>query len=175
MAFLSPKQMIDELNIKPGSSVVDLGSGSGAYVYEACRVNKTNSHNGKILAVDIDKDRLDLVRDTARVGGFMVETMVADLDKRLILSDYSADYIILANTLFMLENKSNLIKECSRILTPDGYLLFVEWKEKDSLLGPKIDMKIKKEDAIKMFYENGFEVKKELEAGDYHYAYIFSR
>jgi ubiquinone/menaquinone biosynthesis C-methylase UbiE len=101
--------------------------------------------------------------------------MVADLDKRLILSDYSADYIILANTLFMLENKSNLIKECSRILTPDGYLLFVEWKEKDSLLGPKIDMKIKKEDAIKMFYENGFEVKKELEAGDYHYAYIFSR
>ena len=53
MAFLSPKQMIDELNIKPGSNIIDLGSGSGAYVYEACRVNKINTHNGKILAIDL--------------------------------------------------------------------------------------------------------------------------
>lgn len=175
MAFLSPKQMIDELNIKPGSSIVDLGSGSGAYIYEACRVNKMGSHNGKILAIDIDKNRLDLVRDTARVGGFVVETMVADLDKKLILSDYSADYIILANTLFMLENKEDLIKECYRVLSPTGYMLFVEWQEKDSILGPSKELKIDKVFAFNLFKSSGFEVRKELEAGDYHYAYILSK
>jgi ubiquinone/menaquinone biosynthesis C-methylase UbiE len=175
MSFLSPKQMIDELNIKPGSNIVDLGSGSGAYIYEACRVNKINSHNGKILAIDIDKNRLDLVRDTARVGGFIVETMVSDLEKKLILSDYSADYIILANTLFMLENKENLLRECFRILSPTGYMLFVEWQEKDSIIGPKNELKIKKEEALTMFGKIGFEIKKEIEAGDYHYAFILSR
>lgn len=175
MAFLSPKQMVDELNIKPGSSIVDLGPGSGAYVYEACRVNKIGDYNGKILAVDIDKNRLDLVRDTALVGGFIVETMIADLDKKLILPDYSADYIILANTLFMLENKKDLISECSRILSPTGYMLFVEWQEKDSILGPSKEMRVDKDYAIKLFKNNGFEVKKELEAGDYHYAFILSK
>lgn len=175
MAFLSPKQMIDELNIKPGSSIVDLGSGSGAYVYEACRVNKIGDYNGKILAIDIDKNRLDLVRDTALVGGFIVETMIADLDKKLILPDYSADYIILANTLFMLENKEDLISECSRILSPTGYMLFVEWQEKDSILGPSKEMRVDKDYATKLFKTHGFEVKKELEAGDYHYAFILSK
>lgn len=175
MAFLSPKQMIDELNIKPGSSIIDLGSGSGAYIYEACRVNKISSHNGKVLAVDIDKSRLDLVRDTARVGGFVVETMVADLDKKLILADYSADYVILANTLFMLDNKEDIIKECYRILSPTGYFLFVEWQEKESVFGPGKELKVNKENAIKMLKSSGFEVKKELEAGDYHYAFILSK
>ncbi len=175
MAFLSPRQMIDELNIKPGSNITDLGSGSGAYIYEACKVNKINNHNGKILAIDIDKVKLDLVRDTAKVGGFIVETMIADLDKKLILSDYSTDYIILANTLYMLDNREQLIGECSRILSPSGYLLFVEWHEKDSLLGPTKDMRVNKENALKMFKDNGFELKKELSAGDYHYAFIFSK
>jgi ubiquinone/menaquinone biosynthesis C-methylase UbiE len=175
MAFLSPKQMIDELNIKPGSSIIDLGAGSGAYIYEACRVNKINNHNGKILAIDIDKNKLDLVRDTARVGGFTVETMVADLDKKLILSDYSADYVILANTLFMIENKVELIKECYRILSPTGYMLFVEWQEKDSILGPNKDLKVDKNYALEIFKSSGFEVNSVLEAGDYHYAYILSK
>ncbi len=175
MAFLSPRQMIDELNIKPGSNIVDLGSGSGAYIYEACRVNKINNHNGKILAIDIDKVKLDLVRDTAKVGGFIVETMIADLDNKLILSDYSADYIILANTLHMIDNREQLISECSRILSPTGYLLFVEWQDRESLLGPTKEMKVNKEEVLTMFHSNGFDLKKELSAGDYHYAFIFSK
>jgi ubiquinone/menaquinone biosynthesis C-methylase UbiE len=173
MAFLSPKQMIDELNIKPGSSIFDLGAGSGAYVYEACRVNKINSHNGKIVAIDIDKDKLDLIRDTARVGGFMVETFVADLEQKLMLSDYSADYIILANTLHMVESKDQLLRECSRILSPAGYMLFVEWTgDRQSMIGPKDTHIIKKEVAIQAFKKCNLEIYKELEAGDYHYAFI---
>ena len=175
MAFLSPRQMIDELNIKKGSSIIDFGSGSGAYIYEACRVNKINNHNGKILAVDIDKIKLDLIRDTAKVGGFIVETMVANLENKLILPDYSADYIILANTLHSIENKDLLISECSRILAPNGYLLFVEWENKTSILGPQIKDRITKEDSLKLLRKNGFEFKKELSAGDYHYAFIFSK
>ncbi len=173
MAFLSPKQMIDELNIKPGSSILDLGSGSGAYIYEACIVNKINSHNGKIVAVDIDKDKLDLVRDTARVGGFNVETLVSDLEQKLILPDYSADYIILANTLHMIENKEQLLRECSRLLSPTGYMLFVEWTgDRQSMIGPKDEHIIKKEDAISLFKKSNLEIYKELDAGDYHYTYI---
>ena len=176
MAFLSPKQMVDELNIKPGSVVVDFGSGSGAYIYEACRANKINTHNGKIIAVDIDKRKLDLIRDTAKVGGFQVETMVADLEKSIILPDYFADYIILANTLYVLENKKQLVLECSRILSPAGYILFVEWEtNKENYIGPKEECRIKKNDAEKMFKEAGFNIKKELSAGDFHYAYIFEK
>jgi ubiquinone/menaquinone biosynthesis C-methylase UbiE len=173
MAFLSPRQMIDELNIKPGSTIVDLGSGSGAYVYEACRANKINTHNGKIIAVDIDKDKLDMIRDTARVGGFIVEQLMCDLEDKLIIPDYSADYIILANTLHMIENRESLMRECSRILAPKGYMLFVEWTgDKKSIIGPKDESIIRKETAVQVFKKCNLEVVLELQAGDYHYAFI---
>lgn len=168
--FLSPRQMVDAMNIKPGSTLLDLGAGSGAYVYEACRVLGSS---GKVIAVDIDQEKLKLVKDTAKVGGFIIDTLFADLDNKLVLPDFSVDYIILANTLFMIENKQGLINECARVLAPAGQLLFVEWQKK-SLLGPSEELLIDREKALEMFTKAGFRKNKELPAGDYHYSYILS-
>lgn len=167
MAFLSPRQMIDSLDITPGSTIVDLGSGSGAYVYEACRVN---GPHGRVIAVDIDKDKLDMVNSAAKIGGYKVDTLIADLDKKIILPDYVADYIILANTLHMIENKVQILKECARMLSPTGYMLLVDWNS-DSNLGPK-DVKLERAAIVASLAASRLRVRRELPAGDHHFAYI---
>ena len=175
MAFLSPRVMVDNLNIKPGSNIIDLGAGSGAYVYEAIRVN---GKSGQVIAIDIDKEKLKMVKDTCFYGGYVIDTLLADLDKPLILPDYTADYIILANTLHLCDNKESLLKECNRILAPNGYMLFVEWcnHEGNSFkLGPSTDIIIKKEEAINMLREANFQVLKELPAGDFHYSFLINK
>lgn len=170
MAFLSPKQMIDQLFIKKHSTIVDIGAGSGAYVYEACRVN---GKAGKIIAVDIDEDKLRLVKDTAKVGGYDIDTLLTDIESKIVLPDYIADYIIFANTLHQIDfdKREKVMLDISRILAPMGEMLFVEWKS-GSILGPQKDIIVEREEAEDLFRKSGLSIKKELSAGDYHYAYI---
>ena len=66
--------MVDILDITPGSTVVDLGSGSGAYVYEVCKVN---GPHGRVIAVDIDKDKLEMVVSAAKIGGYKVDIIIS--------------------------------------------------------------------------------------------------
>ena len=148
MAFLSPRQMIDSMDLKPGSTLIDVGSGSGAYVYEACQVL---GPSGKVIAIDIDQDKLKMVKDTAQVGGFMIDTLVADLENKIVLGDYSADYVLLANTIHMIENKSGLLNECARILAPRGQMLLVEWHNNSKLtssFGPSKELMLEKQKLI---------------------------
>jgi ubiquinone/menaquinone biosynthesis C-methylase UbiE len=159
--------------IKPGSTVVDIGSGSGAYVYEVCRVN---GPNGKVIAIDIDESKLQLIKDTAKIGGYIVDTLICDIEKGIMLPDYSADYIIFGNTLHQIEKQSRsiVLNEISRILSPRGFMLFVDWSH-ESKLGPAKDLIVSKADAIEMLSSVGLKVKSDLEAGDYHYGLLLEK
>jgi ubiquinone/menaquinone biosynthesis C-methylase UbiE len=172
MAFLSPKHLIENLNIKEGSSILDLGAGSGSYVYEICRLNHSKRHDGKVVAVDISKDSLDRVKDSAAIIGYPIDTLVADLEEVLILPDYSFDYIIMANTLHAIKNKQRLMSECKRVLAPNGYMLLVEWKEDINLnIGPKEHV-ISRTDLEHIIHKSSFKIVKELNGGDFHLAFI---
>lgn len=159
--------MVDLLDITPGSTVVDLGSGSGAYVYEVCKVN---GPHGRVIAVDIDRDKLQMVDSAAKIGGYKIDTLLADLDKSIILPDYFADYIILANTLHLVDNKLGLLRECARMLSPTGYMLLVDWSS-DSNLGPKSD-KLDKTSLVASLAAAKLRVRRELPAGDHHFGFI---
>ena len=173
MAFLSPRQMIDNLNIIKHSTVIDIGAGSGAYVYEACRVN---GEGGKIIAVDIDEEKLKLVRDTAKMGGYNVEILLADIEKGIIMPEYSADYVVFANTLHQIEvsKRVEVMKDIARILVPRGAMLLVEWKGTSSL-GPDKELIVKEEEIKSLISASGLIIQEELDAGDYHYAYILTK
>ena len=173
MAFLSPKQMIENMYIKKHSTVLDIGVGSGAYTYEVCKVN---GHGGKVIVIDIDQSKLDLVQATAKMGGFELETMLANIESGIVLLDYSADYIIFANTLHQIEidKRDFVMSEIFRTLAPMGEMLFVEWQA-ESMLGPRKDIIISKEEAENYFIKNNIKIKKVLDGGDYHYAYLLQK
>ena len=173
MAFLSPKQIVDEMYIKKHSTVIDIGAGSGAYIFEVCRVV---GHGGKIVAVDIDAEKLKMVQSTAKTGGYVVDTMLANIESGIVLPDYSADYVIFANTLHQIDShkREYVISEACRILAPRGYMLFVEWKQ-ESMLGPKKELLISESEIENIFKKNNLKVTRELAAGDYHYAYILEK
>lgn len=161
------------MNITPSSTVVDIGAGSGAYIYEVCKVV---GKGGKVIAVDINEDKLNLVRDTAKVGGYDVEILHTDIENGILLPDYSADYIIFANTLYQIDKdkREKVLKDIARILSPIGEMLFVDWKSK-SVLGPTEDLIITQDEAEGLFKLSDLKIKKSLPAGDYHYAYILTR
>lgn len=64
---LQPDRVMDVLGIKDGSSVADIGAGSGWFSVRAARRVGTN---GTVYAVDINSDYLKYIEDRAKTEKF---------------------------------------------------------------------------------------------------------
>ncbi len=155
--------------------VADLGTGSGFYAIEAA---KSVSPNGKVYAVDIQKDLLDRLRSEAnRAHVRNIDVVCGDLEKLggTKIREASVDRVIAANILFMIDDKKIFINEIKRILKQNGRLLLVDWSGSFSQMGPHPERVIYKDKAAKLFTDSGFAVEKEISAGSHHYGMILRK
>jgi ubiquinone/menaquinone biosynthesis C-methylase UbiE len=172
MTFTNPKNNISNLNLNDGMTVVDLGSGAGAYSLIAAK----EVGSGKVYAVDVQNGLLErLSRDATEKGLSNIEVVSADLEniRGSGLKDNSADALIISNILFLIDNKDSFVKEAGRILRPEGRALIIEWSDSYGGLGPQPEHILSESDAVSLFERNGFRIEKKLlDAGEHHYGFI---
>lgn len=173
--FSSPELNLNQANFSAGMTVVDLGSGVGAYSLAAAALVGTH---GKVIAVDVHKDALGRLRTEAEVAGFgNISTVWADLESPhgSRLADGIADRVIVANVLFLSEDRPAIIREAARVCKRGGFVLFVDWTHSHGGIGPTDDMLIKRSDIIEYAEANQLELSKEIKAGEYHFGLLFKR
>ena len=105
------------LDLKPGESVLDLGSGGGIDVLlSAKRVGPT----GKAYGVDMTDEMLALARENQRkAGATNVEFLKGTIDN-IPLPDASVDVVISNCVINLAGDKSAVLKEAFRVLKPGG-------------------------------------------------------
>ncbi len=170
--FSEPASNVAKLDLKEGMKVIDLGAGSGFYVFEAA---KRVGHTGRVYAVDVQKGLLERIRSTGASYGLKnIEVVWADIEKigGTKLKDSLADRIIVSNVLFQIEKPDDFVLEIKRLLKPGGCVLVIDWNEA-SPLGPKNLFPSTK--AQTLFEKSGFKLEQSFEAGDHHYGLIFIR
>ena len=103
--------------LKPGETVLDLGSGGGIDVLlSAKRVGPT----GKAYGLDMKDDMLALARENQRKSGIEnVEFLKGDIEK-IPLSDNSVDVIISNCVINLSADKNKVMREALRVLKPGG-------------------------------------------------------
>jgi arsenite methyltransferase len=106
-------------NLRPGETVVDLGSGGGLDVFLAARkVGPT----GRAIGIDMTPAMLDLARQNAEKSGLSnVEFHEATID-RLPLLDASVDCVISNCVINLAPDKTAVFREVARVLKPGGRL-----------------------------------------------------
>jgi len=104
-------------DLKPGETVLDLGSGGGIDVLlSARRVGPT----GKAYGLDMTDEMLELAEDNKRTSGLAnVEFLKGEIEN-IPLPDSSVDVIISNCVINLSGDKDRVIKEAFRVLKPGG-------------------------------------------------------
>jgi ubiquinone/menaquinone biosynthesis C-methylase UbiE len=170
--FSTPSLCLSQFNLEPGMVVADLGCGSGAYTKDiSVRVGST----GKVYAVDVQKGLVDkLAQECKEENLSNVSVLWDDMDDAngIALQDSSIDRIIVANTLFLLDDIQKFATEAKRILKPKGMALIIDWSESFGGLGPAPQYVVTQSRAQELFEKVGLFTVKTINAGEHHYGFV---
>ena len=173
MAFADPAVIVNYFGLKPDMVVADFGAGSGAY---ALAMAEQTRPNGKVYAVDVQKDLLTTLKNQARERHLTnLEVLWGDVETLggSKIGDQKMDFILLSNVLFQTEAGYQAALEAKRILRPGGQAAVIDWQESFGGLGPPPEKIIPADAAKKLFAQAGFAYNKSFPAGDHHYGLIF--
>jgi ubiquinone/menaquinone biosynthesis C-methylase UbiE len=170
--FLNPDAIIAQLEVAKNSKVADFGCGPGFF---SLPFSKIVGDDGVVYALDILPQALETVNGKTKNSGINnVVTKRVNFEKEngSKLEKEAIDWVVLKDVLFQNQKKEVIIAEARRILKPGGKILLVEWNEKDAGIGPEMNIRLAKHDLEAIFAAQNFAVEKEINAGDFHYAFV---
>lgn len=104
--------------IKPGDTVIDLGSGAGNDCFIA---RAATGPTGRVIGIDFTEAMIDKARaNVDKLGYNNVEFRQGDIEKMPVGGNV-ADVIVSNCVLNLVPNKNNVIKEIYRVLKPGGH------------------------------------------------------
>lgn len=121
--------LLDALALKPGEIVADIGAGSG---YFSWRMARKVGKQGKVYAVDIQQEMLDLLMANMRRRGAaaIVEPVLGTVqDPRLPAA--AVDTILLVDVYHEFDFPYEMTRGMIRALKPGGRLVLVEYRGED--------------------------------------------
>ena len=173
--FSDPQKNIGQLNLDPGMLVADFGSGSGFYTIEAARAV---GPSGKVYSIDIQRELLKrTLLNASRDHLHNIEIITGDLEKAggARIKDSLVNFVIVANLLFQIGNKKNLLDEAKRILKPQGKLAIIDWTDSFGGIGPRESEVVDERKARALAEEAGFTFERKIQAGEHHYGLVFKK
>ncbi len=133
--FSSPEKLLDQFDIKKGSTIIDYGCGPGLYLK---KTSELAGRDGKVYAVDIHELAIsDVNRRVEREGLANVAGVVANGHDSGIASN-TADLIYALDMFHMINDTGSFLRELNRIINKDGVLFIDNGHQKREAARKKI-------------------------------------
>ena len=141
-----PSKLIEELKLKPGDAVADIGAGSGYYSF---KFSQLVGEKGKIYAVDIQKEMLDIIRKKMKARNItnVVPHMGETKDPKL--PDAEIDVIVMIDVYHEFDFPYEMMQAMIKSLKPGGRMVFVEFRMEDEKVPIKLVHKMSEQQVLK--------------------------
>lgn len=173
--FVQPEVVSTHFHFREGDVVADFGAGSGFFLEI---LSKTVGPQGKVYALEIQKELVDKLSDVARQKGLgNVEPKWCDIeaDNGVTIPEESLDGAMMVNTFFQFEDKHAGLREVYRTLRSGGKFILIDWTESFGGLGPQPAQVVNELDARAYVESVGFTFDRSFDAGDHHYGLAFRK
>ena len=118
-------QLVERLELKPGSRVADLGAGNGRYSLAlAVRVGTT----GKVYATELDKKKLEEIRRAVQARKLANVEVIEGAVSATNLPEACCDALFSRNVYHHLTDPAAINADIRRALRPGGRLLVIDFE-----------------------------------------------
>ena len=167
-----PALMHKALTLKPGDVVADVGAGSGYHTFRLARIV---GDQGKVFAVDIQQEMLDLIekksKRTKRKN--VVPILGAEMDPKLPLE--SCDLILLVDVYHEFSHPYEMTVAMVKALKPGGRIAFVEFRLEDESVPIKLVHKMSQKQVIKEMSVHPLAWKSTLDVLPWQHIVVFEK
>ena len=141
-----PAEVFRAMGLKDGDVVADLGCGTGWF---ARRLAKVVAPRGKVYAVDIQPEMLDLLRGYVQKEGITNVEPVLGTETDAKVPPGSLDWILMVDVYHEFEFPFEMAEKMVEALKPGGRLVFVEFRLEDDKVPIKLVHKMSERQVIK--------------------------
>lgn len=130
-----PKKLIESLDIKKGMVIADIGAGSGYYAF---RIAPLLGEKGKVLAVDIQKEMIQIVKSKMKAKKITNIEPILSNEKDPKLPEGEVDLALMVDVYHEFAYPYEMTEKLVKALKKGGRLVFVEFRLED----PKVPIKL---------------------------------
>jgi SAM-dependent methyltransferase len=123
-----PERVLDELKVAPGSAVADLGAGNG---YFTLRLARRVGASGRVLAVEIQQEMLDLLKIRMEKEALKNIDLVLSTENDPRLAPASVDLVLMVDVYHELSDPRAVLATVRKALRPKGRIALVEYRGED--------------------------------------------
>ncbi|HXW08488.1 MAG TPA: methyltransferase domain-containing protein [Vicinamibacterales bacterium] len=160
IAGLKIDEVIGALDVKPGQVVADLGAGSGVFTIPLARAVGSG---GKVYAVEIDQDFLDLIARKARDQQVSNIVTVLGKPRDPALPAPDVDLAFLHDVMHHIEDRPGYLEQLARYIKPRGRIAVVEFNPDTSPHRDDPRMHVTKESLRAWMSAAGFELAQQFD------------
>jgi ubiquinone/menaquinone biosynthesis C-methylase UbiE len=167
-----PETALDQMGIKPGMKVADVGAGVG---YFTLRLSKRVGPEGVVYANDVQPEMLAMLKEkAAKAGATNIRTVLgSESDPKLPKG--SIDLVLMVDVYHELSQPQVMLDRIRTALKPDGRLILVEYRKEDPHLPIRPEHKMSVEEAKAEVEAEGYLLDKTLEELPRQHVLIFKK
>lgn len=167
-----PSEMLEQLRLRNGMTVCDMGSGDGYYTFKMASLV---APKGRVIAVDIQPEMLQaLSRRMQEIQVENIDTVLGELwDPKLDAS--SLDVVLMVDVYHEFSHPVQMLAAIRKALKPKGVIALVEFRAEDPTVPIKPEHKMTKAQAIKEYRANGFKLVREYDKLPQQHLMFFGR